>query len=163
MTLRRNANETAALFDEYNGNGFNMTPQIDQGFARLARERTAGHALRSHLALPLGRVADMWLRPRVENLPIDLDWWVYAHHHVETRFSWAYAGLNAFYLGLGIAGLCLRPGCGTWMLAYMVLRSAMLLTVTAPEARYTLECFPMLFALGGVALGAGVKRIGARG
>jgi hypothetical protein len=34
----------------------------------------------------------------------------------------------------------------------MLLRSALLLTVAAPEARYTLECFPMLFALGGVAL-----------
>ncbi len=30
--------------------------------------------------------------------------------------------------------------------------SALLLTVEAPEARYTLECFPMLFVLGGVAL-----------
>ena len=39
-----------------------------------------------------------------------------------------------------------------WMLAYMVLRSALLLTVEAPEARYTLECFPMLFVLGGIAL-----------
>ncbi len=146
--------ETAALFDAYNDNGFNMTPQIDEGFARLARERVAGHTLRSHVGLPLGRVADMWLRPRVENLPIDLDWWVYAHHHVETRFSWAYAGLNAFYLLLGVAGLCLRPRMWTWMLVYMLLRSAMLLTVPAPEARYTLECFPMLFALGGVAVSA---------
>jgi hypothetical protein len=38
------------------------------------------------------------------------------------------------------------------MLAYMLLRSAMLLTVCPPEARYTLECFPLLFALGGIAL-----------
>ena len=38
------------------------------------------------------------------------------------------------------------------LLAYMVLRSALLLTVEAPEARYTLECFPMLIALGGVAM-----------
>jgi hypothetical protein len=29
----------------------------------------------------------------------------------------------------------------------------MLLTVTPPEARYTLECFPMLFVLGGIAIG----------
>ncbi len=151
--------ETAALFDEYNDNGFNMTPEIDEGFARLGRERAAGHALRSHVGLPLGRVADMWLRPRVENLPIDLDWWVYAHHHVETRFSWAYAGLNAFYLLLGVAGLCLRPRMWPWMLAYMLLRSAMLLTVSAPEARYTLECFPMLFALGGVAVSAFARKL----
>jgi dolichyl-phosphate-mannose-protein mannosyltransferase len=144
--------ETAALAAEYNSNGYNLTPQIDAGFARLADERIASHPLRSHLWLPLGRVADMWLRPRVENLPIDLDWWVYAHHHVETRFSWAYAALNALYLLLGFRGLCLRPRLWPWMLAYMLLRSALLLTVVPPEARYTLECFPMLCALGGVGL-----------
>jgi hypothetical protein len=144
--------ETAALAREYNTNGYDLTPQIDAGFARLAADRITAHPLRYYVWLPLGRVADMWLRPRVENLPIDLDWWVYARHHVETRFSWAYAALNALYLLLGVAGLCLRPRFWGWMLAYMLLRSALLLTVVPPEARYTLECFPMLFALGGVAL-----------
>jgi len=99
----------------------------------------------------------------VENLPIDLDWWVYAHHNAETRFSWAYAGLNAVYLLLGFAGLCLRPRFWLPMLAYFVLRSAMLMTVEAPEARYTLECFPMLFALGGVTAGWAFKRIAGLG
>jgi len=94
----------------------------------------------------------MWLRPRIENLPIDLDWQVYAHHHAETEFSWAYAGLNALYLLLGIAGLCLRPHLWRAMLAYILLRSALLLTIEAPETRYTLECFPMIFAAGGLAL-----------
>jgi hypothetical protein len=108
--------------------------------------------LRYHVLLPLGRMADMWLRPRVDNLPIDLDWWVYAHHNAETRFSWFYAGLNAFYLLLGIAGLCMRPRYWPWMLAYIVLRSALLTTIEGPESRYTLECFPMIFALGGIAL-----------
>jgi Dolichyl-phosphate-mannose-protein mannosyltransferase len=144
--------ETAALADDYNNNGFNLTPEIDARFARLAEERTAAHPLRTRVLLPLGRVANMWLRPRVENLPIDLDWSVYARHRAETRFSWAYAGLNAMYLLLAIVGLWLRPRMWTWMLAYMVLRSVMLLGVAAPEARYTLECFPMLFALGGVGL-----------
>ena len=114
------------------------------GWPRSASPRIP---LRYYVWLPLGRVADMWLRPRVENLPIDLDWWVYAHHHAETEFSWAYAGLNALYLLLGIAGLCLRPRFWVALLAYMLLRSALLLTVEAPETRYTLECFPMLFAL----------------
>jgi Dolichyl-phosphate-mannose-protein mannosyltransferase len=144
--------ETVALAADYNKNGYNLTPDIDARFARLAEERTDSHPLRSYILMPLGRVVDMWLRPRIENLPIDIDWWVYAHHHVETRFSWAYAALNAFYLLLGFAGLCLRPRMAQWMLAYLVLRSALLLTVQAPEARYTLECFPMLFALGGIAL-----------
>jgi hypothetical protein len=144
--------ETAALADDYNKTGQNFTDDIDARFGRLAAERNAAHPLRSHILLPLGRVADMWLRPRVENLPIDLDWWVYSHHYAETRFSWAYAGLNAAYLLLGLAGLCMRPRMWPWLLAYMALRSTLLLTVEAPEARYTLECFPMLFVLGGIAL-----------
>jgi hypothetical protein len=144
--------ETAALVQTYNKNGQDISPDLDARFARLAEQRIAAHPLRYYLWLPLGRLADMWVRPRVENLPIDLDWWVYAHHNAETRFSWFYAALNAIYLLLGLAGFCLRPRFWPWMLAYMVLRSALLMTVEAPEARYTLECFPMLFALGGVAL-----------
>ena len=144
--------ETAALAQAYNDNGQDFAPDMDARFARLAEERVEAKPLRFYLWLPLGRVADMWLRPRVENLPIDLDWWVYAHHDAETRFSWGYAGLNAVYLLLGLAGLCFRPKYWPWMVAYMVLRSALLLTVEAPEARYTLECFPMLFALGGITL-----------
>ena len=39
------------------------------------------------------------------------------------------------------------------MLAYMLLRSLLLATIEAPETRYTLECFPMLIALGAMAFG----------
>jgi Dolichyl-phosphate-mannose-protein mannosyltransferase len=147
-------NQTATLADEYNRGGFNLTASLDAGFERLAQQRIATHPVRYYLWLPLGRVFDMWLRPRVENLPIDLDWWVYAHHRAETRFSYAYAALNALYLLLGIWGLFLRPRMAIWLFAYMLLRSAMLFTICPPEARYTIECFPMLFALGGVAIGS---------
>ncbi|HUB29026.1 MAG TPA: glycosyltransferase family 39 protein [Terracidiphilus sp.] len=143
---------TTALADAYNNNRWNLTPQIDAGFAQLAAARIAADPLRYYVLLPIGRLADMWLRPRVENLPIDVDWWVYSHHHNETVFSWFYAGLNALYLLLGFAGLCLRPRLWVWMLLYIVLRSALLLTVVPPEARYTLECFPILFVCGGVFL-----------
>jgi hypothetical protein len=145
-------NQTAVLASHYNSNGYELTPALDAEFARIADERIAAHPLRSRLWLPVARVADMTFRPRVENLPIDIDWWVYAHHHIETEFSWAYAALNLFYLSLGCAGLFLRPRLAGCMLAYIVLRSALLLTVTPPEARYTLEYFPMLFVLGGVAI-----------
>jgi hypothetical protein len=144
--------QTAALEKAYEDNGEDLSRALDADFGQLAGERIAAHPLRYYVWLPLGRLADMWLRPRVENLPIDLDWWVYSHHYAETRFSWFYAALNAFYLLLGIAGLCLRPRFWPWMLVYFLLRSALLTTIEAPEARYTLECFPMLFALGGIAL-----------
>jgi len=151
--------ETVTLADDYNRSGMDITPEIDARFDRLAEERIVASPIRYYAWLPMGRVADMWLRPRVENLPIDLDWWVYAHHHAETRFSWFYAGLNAVYLLLAIAGIILRPKFWGALLAYMVLRSALLLTVEAPEARYTLECFPMLFVLGGVAVSHAAARI----
>jgi hypothetical protein len=153
--------ETAALAGEYNRGGQALTREIDERFARLAAERIAAHPLRYYLWLPLGRVADMWLRPRVETLYDDLDWWNYASHPAESRLSWACAALNALYLLLGLAGLCLRPRLWGWMLAYMALRSCLLLTVEAPEARYTLECFPMLFALGGIAASRACRRMTA--
>lgn len=150
--------ETVGLAESYNSHGMELTPDIDVGFEKLAEERIAAHPLRYYLWLPLGREADMWLRPRVENLPIDLDWWAYRRHHAETRFSWEYAGLNALYLIMAIAGFCMRPRFRGALLAYLLLRSVLLWTIEAPETRYTIECFPMLFALGGVALRGWIDR-----
>ena len=151
--------ETAAIFDDYNNaSGMKITPELDQRFGRLAAERARSHPWRTRLWLPLGRVADMWVRPRVENLPIDLDWWNYSHHNAETRFAWFYVGLNALYLVLGLVGLCFRPRLGLSIGLYFVLRSLLLMTVEAPEARYTLECFPMLCLLAGVALAGATQK-----
>jgi hypothetical protein len=144
--------ETAAIAADYNNNGYDLTQELDVRFGALARERIAAHPFRYYIWLPLSRVADMWLRPRVENLPIDLDWWVYANHWAETRFSWSWAALNALYLLLALVGWCMKPKLWLPIVAYMLLRSALLLTVEAPEARYTLECFPMIFVLAGNAV-----------
>jgi hypothetical protein len=151
--------ETAALAEDYNNGGQALTHEIDVRFARLAEERVATHPLRFYLWLPLGRVADMWLRPRIETLYDDLDWWNFASHPAESWLSWACVGLNTVYLLLGFAGLWMRPRFGVWMLAYMLLRSGLLMTVEAPEARYTLECFPMLFALGGIAVDGAFRKM----
>lgn len=144
--------QTMRLANDYNRHNHELTPEINGRFERLAQERIAANPLRYYVWLPLGRLADMWLRPRVENLNIDPDWWVYSRHHVETRFSWFYAALNLVYLGLAVLGISLRPRFWKAMLAYILLRSALLLTIEAPETRYTIECFPMLFVLGGTAL-----------
>jgi hypothetical protein len=154
--------ETAALAATYSDNGQDLSPELDARFAQLADERIKADPLRFYLLLPLGRMGDMWLRPRVENLNIDLDWWVYSHHNSETRFSWEYAGLNAAYLLLALAGLFFRPRYWPWMVFYFVLRSALLMTIEAPEARYTLECFPMLFALGGIGIYGLLRKLKSR-
>lgn len=144
--------ETAKLAADYNANRYDLTPELDRRFEQLAQQRIAAHPLRYFVWLPLGRLADMWLRPRVENLDIDRDWWVYARHHTETLFSWGYAGLNLLYLALAVVGILLRPRLWKALVAYAILRNALLLTVEAPETRYTIECFPMLFALAGIGL-----------
>jgi hypothetical protein len=149
--------QTFALLNDYNRDQ-DLTPDIDARFAALARERTAVHPLRTWLLLPLGRLADMTLRPRVENLPIDLRWWQYFDHRPETRFSVVYGVVNLLFLGLGLRGFGYRPRFWPYLVAYLILRSLLLMTIEAPETRYTLEFFPILFATGGIAL----QRIFAR-
>jgi hypothetical protein len=142
---------TAQLAAEYNTR-MDLSLQLDARFGKLADERIHAHPLRSYLWLPLGRVADMTLRPRIENIYDDLDWWNASDQPAETRLSWALAAVNLFYLLLGLAGLLLRPRLWLAMLLYLLLRCALLATMEAPEARYTLEFFPILFAAGGIAL-----------
>jgi hypothetical protein len=156
--------KTVALVSDYNAReqAQAIAPDLDERFGQLAEERIHSHPFRYYLLLPLGRLADMWLRPRVEDFYDDLDWWVYSQHPWETCISWSYVGLNVFYLLLAAAGLWLRPRLWPWMLAYVVMRSALLMTLEAPESRYTLECFPMLFVLGGIGLCEGWRRIALR-
>jgi Dolichyl-phosphate-mannose-protein mannosyltransferase len=146
--------ETADIFAAYNEKT-TITPAIDARFNALAAEREHTHPLRSYLKLPVLRVLDMWLRPRTEMLNIELRWWQYDRHNAETEFATGYAALNLAYITLA--------AIGAWRLrrkqamlvfaivAYCVLRSLLLATIEAPEARYTIEVFPMLCILAGAA------------
>ncbi|GGG94200.1 ArnT family glycosyltransferase [Silvibacterium dinghuense] len=143
--------ETKALLEDYNRTT-TITPEIDARFAALAAERLREHPLKYGVGLPLARVADMWLRPRTEMLWIELRWWEYNRHHAETEFAAAYAGLNLLYILLALWGFRRWPLLSGAMLAFFLLRSLLLGTIEAPEDRYTLECFPMLFILAAIAL-----------
>jgi hypothetical protein len=113
--------------------------------------------LRSYLELPLLRVLDMWLRPRTEMLNIELRWWQYDRHNAETEFAAAYALLNLAYIVVAAVGAWRLRRSHTMLVfaiaAYCILRSMLLATIEAPEARYTVEVFPMLCILAGAALG----------
>jgi hypothetical protein len=145
------ASKTLALISQYNTDNV-LTPRIDAGFAALAAQRIQAHPFRYYVTLPLLRLADMWLRPRVEMLNIELRWWQYRLHHVETRISYAYGALNLLYLLAALLGVFYWPRFATAMVAYVVLRSVLLLTLEAPEPRYTLECFPIVIAFAAIAL-----------
>jgi hypothetical protein len=143
--------DTRDLIADYNRTT-TITPQLDVRFAALAAERVRTHPVRYYVELPLARLADMWLRPRTEMLWIELRWWQYDRHHAETEFAFGYAALNLAYLIAALLGFLKRPTLSGVILAFVLLRCALLLTLEAPEPRYTLECFPPLIALAGTAL-----------
>lgn len=148
--------QTAALYRVYNTTEI-LTPQLDAQFGLLAAERRARRPLRFFIVLPALRLADMWLRPRIEMFDMELRWWQYSHHKSQTIFAWSYAALNLAYLLLALCGIFCRNGLLRvpyvgWMIAYVALRCLLLLTLEAPEPRYTLECFPMIIILAAAAL-----------
>jgi hypothetical protein len=143
--------QTEQLLDDYN-QVTTLTPALDSRFAALASERIHFRPFRYYLALPLARVADMWLRPRTELLWIELRWWQYQKHEGETDFAWSYAALNLLYLIAALFGLKKWPPLSAAMLAFILMRCALLATIPAPEPRYTLECFPMIITLAAIAL-----------
>jgi hypothetical protein len=143
--------QTRRLLDDYNATT-TLTPELDARFDLLAQERIQAHPFRYYVTLPLLRLADMWLRPRVETRNGDLRWWQYAQHPGETRVAIFYGALNLAYLVAALLGMLRWPRLAGAMLALIVLRSLLLATIEAPEPRYTLECFPLLIAFAAVAL-----------
>ena len=143
--------QTMKLIAQYNRD-YRLTPQIDAAFGVIAAQRIRVRPVRYYVTLPLLRLADMWFRPRVEMLDIELRWWQYSLHYAETRFAYAYAALNLLYLLAAMAGVFYWPRFGAAMVAYVVLRSMLLATLEAPEPRYTLQCFPIVIAFAAAAL-----------
>ncbi len=138
--------ETRRLLQDYNAIT-TLTPEIDARFAQLAQERIRAHPFRYYVTLPLLRLADMWLRPRVETMNIHLRWWQYAQHPAETRLALFYGALNLAYLVAACLGALRWPRMAGAMVALVILRSLLLATLEAPEPRYTLECFPVVMVL----------------
>jgi 4-amino-4-deoxy-L-arabinose transferase-like glycosyltransferase len=144
--------QTKQLLDDYNETT-TLSPEIDARFEELARQRTQGHTFRYYMQLPLLRLADMWLRPRTEILWIEMRWWDHYHHPEESDFCIAYAALNLAYLVAAVIGFFRWPRLTGVMFGFVLLRCVLLLTLEAPEPRYTLECFPIVVALAAIALG----------
>ncbi len=143
--------ETQRILEQYNATT-TLTPELDDAFAQLAAERVRAHPLRYYVGLPLLRLTDMWLRPRVETLNVPLRWWQYAQHPAATRVAIFYGALNLAYLVAAFLGILRWPRLAGAMVGLIVLRSLLLATLEAPEPRYTLECFPVLIVLAAVGI-----------
>jgi hypothetical protein len=140
-----------------------MTPEIDAGFAQIARERIARHPFRYYVWLPLKRTHTMWFDTHSQYWPFegtllpieDLD------HGTHQQF-WLplFAGLTGIYTLLGLAGGWLlwnsrKFDARRWLLLVslaIVLRLILFSSLENPEPRYLVEFFPFLAVLGGIAI-----------
>ncbi len=147
----------AAVLETYNDD-LTLTKDEDEVFARLARERTARHPLRTYLWIPLRRALRIWFTPRIELLPVSGHvfplGYMSEEDPVDQRVTIAIFFLNILYVGLGTWGgwklwKCRRSRAAVVLLVfYMVARTVFLTTLETPEPRYVLECFPALLAMG---------------
>jgi len=141
--------QTQSLMDAYN-ESLVVNPQLNARFMALANERIAASPLRYYVWLPTLRVADMWLRPRTEMLPLDSRWWAFRDDPSSSILAAGWGALNLLFLFAALMGLIrgLRPRFLGMMLLFVLLRSAFLGTLANPEPRYTLECYPVVLLLG---------------
>lgn len=140
-----------------------MTPEIDAGFAQLARERIARQPLRYYLLLPLRRAHSLWFNTHSEYYPFqgellpldDLDYRLLQQYALPL-----FAGLTLLYTLLGLAGGWFLWRSGYFIARLWVLLAALMIflrlgyfaTLVNPEPRYVVEFFPFLSILGGIAL-----------
>jgi hypothetical protein len=140
---------TLAVIADYNQSQ-EMTPALDGRLGEIAKDRIRAHPVRYYAVLPLLRAADMWLRPRTELLPPDVRWWEF---NDDTKYSATAVGfglLNLAYLGAALWALVRRASGIRWaglLVSFLLLRSALLVTVENPEPRYTMECYPAVIVL----------------
>jgi hypothetical protein len=145
--------QTEAALNQYNLTD-TATPAVDRKFAAIAAERVKADPLRYYVGLPVARVLNMCFRPRVDNLPVPLEWWKFREHKAATLFAVGYGLLNLGYLALAGVGFSRRRDWAAWapvlwvMVATVGLRTVLLLTLDNSEPRYTLEFYPVLIVLG---------------
>jgi hypothetical protein len=148
------------LFDYNDLCSFN--PELDARFAALAERRIKRHPFRYYVALPLARVADMWLRPRTEYLwnALPIRWWEWRRHQAGSLFAFSYGLLNAALLTLAAIGFLRRRVPFAAMLgAYLLFRCLLLATMENAEPRYTLEAFPIVIAAAALAIAPQPKTV----
>ncbi len=95
---------TRALFEDYSKSHF-VGPELDARFEQLAGQRIGRHPLRYYVWLPLARIADMWLRPRTEMLPLSSRWWEYADDPHDAALATIWGAINLLFVFAGVMGV----------------------------------------------------------
>ena len=109
------------------------------------------------------RAVTLWFSPRIELLPVSGTVFplrqAWEDDKVDQSVTIGLFLLNIFYVGLGVWGAVkmwrwskASRAAVLLIVLFVILRTAFLTTMETPEPRYVLECFPVLIALGAVAL-----------
>lgn len=144
------------LLSRYNSD-LKMTPALDREFALLARERTARHPMRTYLLIPITRAWMIWFTPRIELLPYSGKLWPpeekWRDNRMDFGVTFGFGILNCIYLGLTFIGAwrCRTHPALALLIAFVVVRTALLTQLQTVEPRYVIVCFPVVLALGAVA------------
>jgi hypothetical protein len=139
-----------------------MTPEIDAAFGQLARERISRAPFRYYVKLPALRARSLWFDTHSQYYPFDGE--LFPLEDLDYNIGQQYwlplfAGLTWLYTILGVVGgwLLWRAGGMSrhWLLLavlIILLRLGFFSTLENPEPRYTVEIFPFLSILGGIAM-----------
>ncbi len=166
---------TAALFERYNAPAepddadsrvTGLTPELDEAFGQLARERVARAPWRYGLVLPLRRAVNLWFGPHATYYSFDGP--LFPPRDIKPGFEphfWlpVFFGLVCAYTAFGLAGMRrlfktgppARTDAWRWLVLVILIvlpRWLYLATLENTEPRYMVEIFPFLFVLGGLAL-----------
>jgi hypothetical protein len=132
---------------------------LDERFAQLAAERIHHAPLRYYVWLPALRIADMWLRPRTEMLPLEVRWWEF-DDPPESAIAIALGTLNLFLISAAVFVAWkyrLTPAVAM-LIVVVIIRTVFLGSIENPEPRYTLECYPVILLLAA----EGIARLSGR-
>ncbi len=148
-----------SLLGSYNSN-LKMTPELDRQFADLARERTAREPMRTYFSIPAARALAIWFTPRIELLPYSGKLWPmdekWHANPADFGVTLGFGFLNFVYVGLACAGAwsCRRHPALGFLVAFVIIRTALLTQLQTVEPRYVVVCLPALMALGAQAWGS---------
>jgi hypothetical protein len=145
-----------------------MTPEVDAGFAEIARARISRHPFRYYLLIPLKRACSLWFDTHSQYYPFQGELFPLSDLNTDLKQQYwlpLFATLTVIYIMLGVAGICLlwmNRESRRWalLIAIMIIpRMAFLATLQNPEPRYVVEFFGFLLASSSIALAELIHRL----
>ena len=100
--------QTQAIFSDY-ANVLVINPELNARLMELANQRIRHSPLRYYVWLPALRIADMWLRPRTEMLPLNSRWWEYSDDTKDCVIATLWGLLNLLFILAAVMGLIRGP------------------------------------------------------